>query len=190
MADIISKDIAGRVLLMPLRAMTISNGTDTITFLQLEAESSYRIEPVVRTNDLGMPVTIAYDLTANIYIPNNNYGTGLWFPLLTGSFTGKPVSVILPLGAIASWPFKPASLTDHNTAVHIKPINTTGIPAHQHYINSGPSAFITVEIESVELRPRMIIRVKATVKSFSLNRALYDETTNTGNLKIITNTFS
>ena len=185
----IHKDIAGRILLMPLRGATISDGINSITFLQLEAESSYRISPTTRINDRGQPVTVAYEITATLYIPENNYGRNDWLNYELSRFIGKPVNVSLPLGTAINWANKPSTLTDFNDVLHTKVINASSpeVAAWRHYINTGNGAYITVEIESVELRPRMIIRVTATVKSLSYNRALDDETTTTGNLKVITN---
>ncbi len=44
-----------------------------VNFWHLEAESSLRIESVVRTAGDGLPRIVAYKLSLTLYIPNNEY---------------------------------------------------------------------------------------------------------------------
>ncbi len=192
MADFIHKDIAERILLMPLRGITIADGTDTLTFLQLEKESSYKVSPITRTNDKGMPITIAYEVSATIYIPENNYGNADWINYHLARFLNKPVRVILVLGDTIDWPYKPASLTGFNSVLHTKVINfSTKLAANRHFINMGVDTYLTAEVEGVEYRPRLIIKAQSTIRDYINNRALSDETTGTsGNIRVITNILS
>ena len=174
MADIIKKSIANEILLLPIRAVTLWDGTDALTLFQIEAESSYQTSPIVRINDEGMPIKVAEKLTATIYIPFNHFEE-LWMGKLEG-MSNKPIQFIIALGESESWThFADTTL---NETLITKAINSSD-QSLGGYIQTDMNAYITAEWESVEFRPRMILRVTAIMKSLYNNLHLSNTATAT-----------
>lgn len=181
MSEYIKYTITESIALMPLRAITIFDNINNLTLFQLEAESSYQIVPITRTNDEGGQKSIAYKLNATIYCPfnkpldrNEEDFIGLLDKLKTN------VSVTLALGDIETWSGfneeeNETNITNLNYYLVTKPINCTG----GGYIQTDANANITYEIESVEFRSRLIIRVQAFMRSLYNNLHLSNTTTST-----------
>lgn len=183
MANITKKSIANEILLLPIRAVTLWDGVDAVTLFQLESESSYQTAPIVRTNDEGMPVKVAEKLTGTFYIPFNHFEE-LWMAKVE-SMKNKPIKFIIALGSSESWPhFSDSTL---NETLITKAINSAD-QSLGAYIQTDFNAYITTEWESVELRPRMIIRVTAIMKSLYNNLHLTNTATPSANNHLLKST--
>ena len=174
MANVTKKSIANEILLLPIRAVTLWDGTDAVTLFQLEAESSYQTTPIVRTNDEGMPIKVAEKLTATFYIPFNHFEE-MWMGKIEG-MKNKAIQVIIALGQTETWPhFSDTTLNDN---LITKAINSSD-DSLGGYIQTDMNAYITAEWESVEFRPRMILRVTAIMRNLYNNLHLSSTATAT-----------
>jgi hypothetical protein len=164
------KDIAGKINLMPIRGLAIYHvnidGDGVTRFYQLEAESAFQMEPIIRTTHEGIDITLGYKLNANIYVPHNLYKTdGLLErveTLVQGIGKGTLINqVVLMLG-------KSVIAQDQDGAPDA--INSTGKLAIEFGTTSIDGTTVnklssfSYKLETIELRPRMIINVRAFIK--------------------------
>jgi len=153
--------IAGEIVRMPITALKMAwnDGTDDVTVAlhHLESESSFQITPVTRRNDVGANVVIMWLFDATLYIPHNDYSSNGIVDLLNDSMSHS-VAYTLYLGE----PGAPLILG------YLNP----------NYVNSDASGGISVstanenaahtfEIESVEYRPRIKMKITANSKDIS-----------------------
>lgn len=156
MADVIFNKITDTKL-MPIRAisfyLTTSRGyseTHFFEILHLEKESSYRITPKTRRTHRNEYRTLGYFYEMNLYVPHNQYSSNGLLNKLE-EMTAKGFDSQLVLGN------------------HITPVNTTENDGHG-VINATSGMWMDnntdsmesmhFEIEGVEYRPRLIMRIK------------------------------
>lgn len=154
MIEMILKNFANEAFLMPIRAVEFYSQVDwgdpydaNIVIHNLEAESSFNVTAITRNTHLGTIRRLGYKLEATLYIPYNRIGdNGLDFifeELLKGRY-----SVTLILGTARGW--------TQNGYDPPKAINSTGgmkISISNYAMNH------TIEVESVEYRPRVVVKL-------------------------------
>ncbi|MBE2188564.1 MAG: hypothetical protein IAE98_03775 [Candidatus Kapabacteria bacterium] len=166
MATVLVKNIAESILQLPIRALTLHDGTNTVTLMQLEAESDFLFEPIIRTDDEGLPRTIAYTVKAQIFVPHNKMEVP-WISYVN-AMMNKTVSAVISLGAINNWPLLPTPIENTLTT---RAINSS--PAGQGgYIDMRDNARITMKVETPEKRQRFLITVQSIVRSIFVNEPL------------------
>ncbi|MCO5250127.1 MAG: hypothetical protein M9949_01750 [Candidatus Kapabacteria bacterium] len=171
MATALRKDIAGSILQLPIRALTLADGTNTVTLMQLEAESNFLVDPVIRIDDEGNPRTIAYTVKAEIFVPHNKFEEP-WLAYVN-NMVNKTVSAVISLGSMPNWPLLPAGdkTTIENSliarAINSSPANTGGA-----YIDMRNNAHITMKVESPERRQRYLITITTIIRSLFTNEPL------------------
>ncbi len=158
MHNYLYQQFAGNVELMPIRSILMQqfdpNDKDvsvynaTLVINNLEAESSYRIAPITRTTFLGQTKTIGYKFEATLYIPYNEYQTNNLRSILENVFIYDYLITFF-LGT-----YKP-TISGYNPP---EPVNSTAGMSINFYRN-GYNPSHTLEIESVEYRPRLILRL-------------------------------
>lgn len=163
-SEIRFNNIANSVTLAPITGLRICKHNspeleEEILYIHhLETESSYRITPKTRTNQYGSERTLGYFVEITAYIPHNNF---------------KQTEILNQLTKLtklskSEWEFWHL-IVMCGSATMGGPI---GIPYKNvksgvgFWISLG-SPEITIEIESVELRPRIILRSKKFVKNLS-----------------------
>jgi hypothetical protein len=147
-------DIAGSIHLMPIRTADfyIYEEHKHVIIEQLEQESSYHITPVTRNTSKGTNVTLGYNLEASIYVPHNAYNNNGLLQELTAMPENELVFLYLNVGYGNGYVSPPP-----------KPINfTKGMTVFFYDIKPE------IEIESVEYRPRLIIRIKTFSKNLGI----------------------
>lgn len=152
MADLVFDHFASTVKLMPIiRAMFyVYYEQRYIIIDHLEAESSYRISPVLRKNHYGNQKTLGYNYDFSLYVPHNLYNTNTLLNELEALKTKELVYLYLTIGSGGSYvPPKPMDAINYNAQQDI------------HFGNIK----LTIEIESVEYRPRMILRISGFKKN-------------------------
>lgn len=157
MNNYIYDKFAGNVNLLPITSILLQQfdpeGKDVsvynanLVITNLEAESSYRFPPITKTTFTGKTITLGYKFEATIYIPYNEYHTNNLRMILEKVFIYDYILTI--------------SLGTYNSVVSgynpPEPVNSTaGLFINLYRKGYNPSH--TIEIESVEYRPRMIIR--------------------------------
>lgn len=149
--------------LYPIRSLTLYVAPDFVTFTNVEAESSWSIRPVIRTDTKGASRTVAWKAEAKIYVPH----------LLTASFGDTEGATTTPLVR----QMKDLSRLDSCDTQLILGNKTflgfgdAGAPTPYNYtggamIDFGQCAF-SFEMESAELRGRSIITISRTAKTVS-----------------------
>lgn len=151
--------IAGSINLMPLNGVRIcyhQSGDEKLIYIhQLEEESSYKITPVTRKDGYGNLITLGYNVEAIVYVSHNNYKDNKMLEKLE-ELTTLPYSdgywhLILMIGD-----------SYRLSNPDIKPINT--IQGKGFWIELLSPRF-TWELESVQLRPRLILRTNQFIKT-------------------------
>lgn len=157
MNNYLYQKFAGNVNLLPIREILINqldpDGKETsvynvnLVITNLEAESNYRFSPITKTTFTGNTITLGYKFEATIYIPYNEYHTNNLRTILENVIIYDYILTI--------------SLGTYNSVVSgynpPEPVNSTaGLWINLYRKGYNPSH--TIEIESVEYRPRMIIR--------------------------------
>lgn len=150
--NLILNTIANQFKLLPMRAVKIMDFTNSNTIIihNLESESSYNIKPKTKTNRFGDTIVLGYDVEINIYIPYNNFDSNA---ILRNIENMKISQMDIELG----------------NAVISSPAHTQ--PRVINYTASGVLSLFnlvqTIEMESVEFRPRAIMRIKKFLKDLS-----------------------
>lgn len=163
--------IKDSIFLMPLRAImfyTQNEAAEELKWTHIfypESESNWQVKPITRAHGKGGKITLGYRLTARIYVSHNNYADSDLLPLLdeyaarrdypeTGNaneLTVRPQIVLY----IGNYP------PPHCPAPVPKVINST----NGMWLELGHSATLSYEIESVELRPRLILDIEGVYKT-------------------------
>lgn len=162
MIEIILQNFAGEVALMPIRGIQFFSQVEwgdpydaNIIIHNLEAESSFRLSPITRNTHLGTIKRLGYRFEATLYIPYNKlYDNNLAF-ILEEVLKGR-YSLSLILGTSRGW--------TENGYTPPKAINST------YGTRMSISSFSmnhSIEIESVEYRPRVVLRLFGFVKRLS-----------------------
>ncbi|MFA5432100.1 MAG: hypothetical protein WC319_04410 [Candidatus Paceibacterota bacterium] len=158
MNNYLYQQFAGNVELMPIRSIVlqqfdpddkdISVYNVNLAINNLEAESNFKITPITKNTFWGQVKTLCYRVDATVYIPYNEYQTNnlrtifenvLIYDYLMFFYLGKAEPTI----------------SGYNPP---DPINSTAGMIINFYRN-GYNPSHTIEIESVEYRPRMILRI-------------------------------
>lgn len=174
MATVLVKNIAESILLLPIRALTLSDSVNTVTLMQLEAESNIIIEPITRTDDEGKLRTIAYSVKAEIFVPHNKMEVP-WISYVH-AMTNKTISAVIALGSISTWPLLPSPIESS----FITDAKNSSPTAQGGYIDMRNNANITVKIESPDKRQRFLLTITSTIRNLFNNKPLVDETTPSG----------
>jgi hypothetical protein len=152
----------GKINLLPLRAVSFHEEIEdtNLTFFNLEAESSFKFTPKTRQRTDGTIAVLGYDYEGNFYIPHNEL-QGLTNDLafyINRQFTSEIV-----LGNSVSWTLKDPTLD-----------LASNILLQQHNATANTIIFLKAkmsfafEVESIELRPRTIIRQKGFIPNNDL----------------------
>ncbi|MDQ1265842.1 MAG: hypothetical protein QG635_994 [Bacteroidota bacterium] len=161
MASLILDTFSDNFHLLPMTGLIISYSEDSdytgeyTKLFNIEAESSWRLEPVKRMTSKGYEITLGYKLTASIYVPQNDYLTGIQSG---GIFTriedtiqeiseGIRPNLFITLGEQSE--DCPTNIINSNSAMGI---------------DCGQDCSFTYLIEQVEFRPRMIINITGFIK--------------------------
>ena len=164
--------IAGSVNLLPIRAVAFNLVGETagLYFYQIEKESSYNIRAVQRNHSSGGLITVGYKLEAIFYIMNNPFNHyNFDLPKTLESYRNQTVTTKILLGNVGrtdtEWVNPPSTnewFTDPIEAkTRTKVINYTD----KMIVDFGPNTIFNYEFESVEYRPRLIIKVNGVLKS-------------------------
>ena len=159
MIELILKNFANEVALMPIRAVEFYSQVDwgdpydaNIVIHNLEAESSFNINAVTRNTHLGTIKRLGYKFEATLYIPYDRLGENtldfIFEEILKGRYT-----LNLILGTARAW--------TQNGYDPPKAINSTSgmkISISNYALNHS------IEIESVEYRPRVVLKLYGFVK--------------------------
>lgn len=158
MNNYLYQKFAGNVELMPIRGILlqqfdpddkeISVYNVNLAINNLEAESNFKITPITRNTFWGQTKTLGYKAEASIYIPYNEYQTNNLRTIFENVLIHN-YHISLYLGTA-----KP-TITGYNPP---NPINSTAGMIINFY-RSGYNPSHTIEIESVEYRPRMILKL-------------------------------
>lgn len=155
------------IQLLPIRALTLISGDQSLALYQLESESNYQVAPILRINDEGMPIAVAYKFNATIYLPHNE--PEMFYDYFIGTCLNKPIKVVLSLGNYGHWEDgniiggTSADTIDNNLITKV--INATG----GAYIHTDQNAYITQEFESIEFRFRRILRISCKIRNIYNN---------------------
>jgi len=163
MSQLVVKDIAGIVQTMPLVGVQFREETsfgdpadDNIVIYNLEKESSVKLNAVTRKTGKGGMVQLGYMLDATLYLPYNN---STWIDaipdIILGSTDNKAYTVVFLFGTAEGYT---------NPAVEAPEVinSTSGLQLHIHTISRG-LRYIK-EFESIEYRPRAIIKISGFIK--------------------------
>ena len=163
MIEIIFQNFAEGVALMPIRGIQFYSQVEwgdpydaNIIIYNLEAESSFRISPITRNTHLGTIKRLGYKFEATLYIPYNKSYDNLNFifeEVLKGRY-----SFILILGNVKGW-----MPNDHTPPIAIN--STFGMKL----IISNYSTNHSIEIETVEYRTRIVLKIFGFVRKLSEN---------------------
>lgn len=162
MIEIILKEFANKATLMPLRAIEFYSQIDwgdpydaNVVIHNFEAESSFKISPVSRNTHHGTVRRLGYNFEATLYLPYNKLGENSFDFIFEELLKGR-YSIVLCLGFAKGW--------SENGYIAPMAINTT---YGMKVAISNFSMNHTIEIESVEFRPRVIIRLFGFFKRFN-----------------------
>lgn len=165
MSEIIYKDTVGKAKLLPFTGIQfftfdVLDAIDTnLVFHRLESESSWSIKAVSKPTFWGGQRTLGYNVDINVYLPLN-YGDFLsGLGALDTLVFKKHFTYQLLLGAAAATNIETVGYTPPAT------INNTG--SGWLYITPPKQIDVAIEIESVEFRPRTIIRIQHFIKTLS-----------------------
>lgn len=166
----IYKGIKDSIFMMPIRClMFYTNDGTTLTWthiFRLESESNYHIKPITRPSSKGGKVTLGYSFEGRLYVSHNEYsGNGLIellqglanrrdIPADTLDVTGR-AQAVLYLGNETPIYYPSAQL----------PIPKIENSTNGQWLELSHQCTVSFEIESVELRPRMIIELNGVFRS-------------------------
>ncbi len=165
--------IAGSVNLLPIRAVSFYDfdNAEGLHFFQIEAESSYKLLPITRPHYKGGNITVGFRAEANIYIANNpfnQYNADLIIRLekLKGRYIHTQLILGLSEPNDTAWLYPPAEITGHleyplQDHLRTKVMNATD----KMIVDFDTNLSFNYEIESVEYRPRLIIRLQGKIDS-------------------------
>lgn len=163
MIEHIFQNITTDVGLMPIRGVQfysqVSFGDPydaNIILHNLESESSLRIIPITRNTHLGTIRRLGYKLEVTLYIPYNKLNTNDGYELINSleEILKSRYTVSLIFGTakgFTSGGYTPPAAINSTYGLKI----TTATYAMQH----------SVEIETIEYRPRIILRLFGFVKN-------------------------
>lgn len=166
MNNYLYQQFAGNVELMPITSILLQqfdpDGAEVsiynvnLAITNIEAESNYRMSPITKKTFLGKTKTLGYMAEATIYIPYNEYQTNNLRTIFENVLIHN-YQIVLFLGTS-----KP-TISGYNPP---EPINSTaGMLINWYYSGYNPSH--TIEIESVEYRPRMILKLSQFLPKLS-----------------------
>ena len=146
----------GEIKRFPITAIKIYKTVGSLVIFHPEAESSYRIVAKTRTNDTGSQVTLGYTIESTFYIPYNDYKS-------SGLISSLNALSAEELGVVA---VKVYTGTAYPSEVTNPPkvINSEG---GMQFMLSSDMVRINFEIESIELRPRLLIKVNGFVRDLT-----------------------
>lgn len=166
--------IANKINLIPITGFTIwaIPGSETFQgktgFFNVEGESSLNIDPVTRTTDRGRDITLGYNLTANLYLPYNDFKDttadnvttysaykAIEYAIQDMSKGLSPTQILLHLGNMPSAAYAEGQPTNI--------INSTKGAVIS--IDGTDKCSMTQKIESVEYRLRSVVTIKAFIKN-------------------------
>jgi hypothetical protein len=157
------KDIAGHIHTLPIRAVSIkSTALDkSLHFYKLENESSYKFEPITSLRTNGEVITLGYNIEVNLYIQHNDFTrlySGVTIQNLLYLFESKRVRCQIALGNQSSWDIRDSSVTLGSGV--LQAFNST----KGMILDTGEKLTFTSTIESVEMRPRLIIKMTGVAR--------------------------
>lgn len=160
-SEIKFSSIANSITLAPITGLRICKhvspelSEEVVYIHHLETESTYRITPKTRANQYGSERTLGYYVEITAYIPHNHFGQ---------STILEQLAKITELSK-SEWKYWHLIVMCGSSTMG----GPIGVPYKN--ITSGVGFWIeltnpemTIEIESVELRPRIILRSKQFVK--------------------------
>lgn len=167
MAEILYNTIPGSINIMPITGLrickhpTIAGGLEEeiIYFHHLESESSYTITPKTRVDKHGGERTLGHYVEITAYVPHNDY---------------RNTGIISNLESLRNIHSQSALWRNWHLIVMIG-AGFMGAPTPTYRNVTPDKGFwvelskpqITYEIESVEMRPRLILRTKQFVRNIS-----------------------
>jgi len=128
----------------------IYNEQKYIIIDQIEAESSYQISPIQRKTHSGKQKTLGYNYEVNLYVPHNLYWASTLLEELEALNSKELVQLYITIGSGGSY---------------IPPKPTISINYNSQQIIFFHDIKLTIEIESVDYRPRAILRISGFKKS-------------------------
>lgn len=160
MPNYIYREIAGAINLLPIRSLSVylNSTTDYIAFEQLEKESSYNITPITKSNSLGETITLGYKIEVTCYLPYNLYHNNNLISHINLINENPDNSGILRLGNSSDIAYTQPEIINSTASMRI-------------IINNIKLSF---EIESVELRPRMILKFSKIIKTSEIENIFYN----------------
>jgi len=173
MATIVHQNIADGIQLLPLRFLSIytydgSVYGDPVFFLnlyQLESESSFTLTPITKQTSNGTQRVLGYNGNIIIYLPFNKYGSNELLSQID-SIQSLDKSVLLGFGEVTPWSdgttTTPPAVYNATSGMFLRIDEAIEFP--QYHV---PEIEIVVEIESVQFRPRTILRVNFFKKYIS-----------------------
>lgn len=165
---------ADKINLLPIRAVSFRNAVEdkNISFFNLEAESSYKITPIIKNCFDGSKRTVCYKYEANWYIPHNQLK--ILSSRLSLYFVNKVISTQIALGTQDEWDLKDPSI-DFTESPLLEAFNSTdGMLLDVSAFNSGLRNNINFEVEGIELRNRSIIRQSGYIDRSKLAIQTFD----------------
>lgn len=160
MSNFIYKDIAGAINLLPIRSLAIylNDTTDYIAFEQLEKESSYNITPITKTNSFAEIITLGYKFELSCYLPYNLYHSNELLDKIELINNHSDNSGILRLGNSSDIAYTQPEIINATSSMKI-------------VINNIKLSY---EIEGVEYRPRMILKLSKIIKNSEIKDIFYN----------------
>jgi hypothetical protein len=162
MIEIILKNFAGDVALMPIRAIEFYSELEwgdpydaNVVIHNLEAESSFSITSVTRSTHLGTIKRLGYKFEATLYIPQNRLSQ-IDLAYIFEEVLKSRYSIALVLGTARAWTengYEPPAAINSTSGMKISISNF----AMNH----------SIDIESVEYRPRVVLKLFGFVKKLN-----------------------
>ncbi len=150
MSDLILKNIQNSIYLMPIRAIQFYETVleDWTAIEHLESGSNFRITSITKQNSKGANVTLGYrvELTANV--AHNDYANNGLIERLN-RINSADFQLHFKMGYGDDIIYTPPKMINYNNKQKIVIENTK----------------IVMEFESVELRPRMILKATQFIKN-------------------------
>lgn len=161
-----------KIDLLPIRQVRFQQigGGDSLTIRHLESESSWSAEPITVARDDGGTAVLGFNINMTLYVAQNNYIETL-SELESLVCIDKPISSTSPVDVMRN----PVVIT----------LRLGGMGSEEQYV-SGEAAInatgsmgiiftgsLVYGIESVELRPRLKITARGTVRG-NLTTTIYE----------------
>ncbi len=156
--------VAGHIHTLPIRAVSIFSSylDKALHFYKLEAESSYKFSAIKTNRTNGDTFTIGHNVEVNLYILYNDFTkvyNGIVLQELLKQFRNQRVRVQLVIGNKDEWSLRDDTV-DLNTNLLEANNSTSG-----NYLDFGEKLTFNYDIESVEMRPRLIINMTGVVRT-------------------------